>query len=269
MKKVIAILAACTMCFALMGCQATATDEKTSTDPVVNETTTETGTETAAESETEKETEVAIQPQINIKRNVLDSAPTMLKKLTGVEDIDYKAYLENQVFTKSYMEKGSSVLRTVEVYTLADAEDATALYLMIEDDFVKKAYMDEFSGAYTPNFTVDAYVVAFPEAAEFAVAMDKLAINEEDLAAASADLTAKYEGKNATELLTDLEVMSPEVSYESVESGDVYVTYTVKNPKSTDDENVDYTLGVLMNADGVISQMFVTPASADVVVPFL
>ncbi|KYH34296.1 hypothetical protein CLTEP_17950 [Clostridium tepidiprofundi DSM 19306] len=166
--------------------------------------------------------------------------PELLKEFTN-KDVDYATYLKSEPFKAIFLDKDNKLLQEIDVYTLPNAKDSTALYLYLKEDKVVNAKLDEFNGDIdTQAYDYDTLVCSTDvekQAKEADFPYDLAKKKDE----AEKELKSKFEGKSLDELNKILKVYVPYQRYSRKDTDktlDVYMIVSEEGYTASSTVNV-------------------------------
>jgi len=220
---------------------ACSTDTGKKVDNVKNPTSVETSKTVKSKVKTDKsdETKANVENSEYAVEKIFEK-PELLKKFTN-KNVDYATYLKSEPFKAMFLDKDNKLLQEIDVYTVPNDKDSTALYLYLKEDKVVNAKLDEFNGSInTQEYDYDTLIYSTDmkeqtKYKDFQYDLD----NKKD--EAEKELKAKFEGKSLDELKKILKVYVPYQKYSRKDTDktlDVYLIVSKEGYTASSTVNV-------------------------------
>lgn len=250
-KRLILVGLIAAMTITTVACSGEENVENTDNDVSV-ETTTE--AESVENTEKAEVNEAASNNDLEYEFYEINEKPEILKEFTNM-DADYKEYLKSSPFRALFLDKDKSITDEIDVYTLPEMKDSTALYIYQKNNKVINARLDEFNGDIniegydydTLLYNYDNNIENQMKEADFPYDL----LNKKD--SAQKELKAKFEGKSLNELNEYLKVYTPVQRYIIKDTDKTLEVYTIVS-------EVGYTASNTINViikDNTIEKLYI------------
>lgn len=226
----------------------------------------ETVSGTEADKETSEETtEETSENNVVYEFHEIYEKPELLKEFTDM-DANYEDYLKSRPLRALFLDEDDNIANEIDVYTLPEAEDSTALYIYQENKKVVNAKLDAFNGEInTEEYDYDTLLYNYDnnienQMKEADFSYDLLKEAEE----AEKELKEKFEEKDLNEFNKFLDVYTPVQKYLRKDTDKTLEVYAIVSEAGYTASN---TINLVVK-DNKIEKLYVDQISKPINDPF-